>query len=61
MDKEKAKVKALYWSIKDSPVTVYNAIEDMVETSRTADLPKTPAQIVNYGLDIIHNTSESER
>ena len=61
VDKENAKVKALYWNIKDSPVTVYNAIEDMVETSRTADPPKTPAQMVNYGLDIIHNTSDSER
>ena len=55
------KVKTMFWTLSDPPVTIFNAIEDLIELAEAANLPQSQAQIINYGLDIIHKTSDFEQ
>ena len=41
-------------------MTIFTAIEDLVEVAEAAQLPKSNAQIVNYGLYIVRKTSDFE-
>ena len=50
----------MFWTLSDPPVTIFNAIEDLVELAEAANLPKSQAQIINYGLAIIRKTSDFE-
>ena len=54
------KVKTMFWTLSDPPVTIFNAIEDLVELAETANLPKRQAQIFNYNLALIRKTSDFE-
>ena len=60
LDDEEAKVKGLFWNVVDPPVTFFTAIEDFVEMADAAHLPKSNAQIVNFGLHIDRKTSDFE-
>ena len=50
----------MFWTLSDPPVTIFNAIEALVELAEAANLPKSQAQIINYGLAIIRKTSDFE-
>ena len=60
LDECETKVKTMFWTLSDPPVTIFNAIEALVELAEAANLPKSQAQIINYGLAIIRKTSDFE-
>ena len=49
------------WNLQKPSVGIYNAVEELVRAAEAANMPKTSAQIVNYGLDIIKKTSDFEQ
>lgn len=57
---EETKVKEFSWNIVDPPVCIFNLIEDLKSVANAAGVPKTEAQLINYGLDIVRNTGEFE-
>ena len=61
LDDHEAKVRSLFWTLSDPPVTLFNKVEDLVELADAARLPKTNAQIVNMGLHIIRKTQDLEQ
>ena len=61
LDECETKVKNMFWTLSDPPVTIFNAIEDLVELAEAANLPKSQAQIINFGLAIIRKTSDFEQ
>ena len=50
----------MFWNLNDTPVVVYNAGEELVDLSAAGNFPKTQAQIVNIGVEIIHKTQDFE-
>ena len=61
LDDHEAKVRSLFWTLSDPPVTLFNKVEDLVELADAARLPKTNAQIINMGLHIIRKTQDLEQ
>ena len=61
LDECESKVKIMFWTFSEPPVTIFNAIEDLVELAEAANLPKSQAQIINFGLAIIRKTSDFEQ
>ena len=59
--REEASMSSFYWDLRDPPVIMYNKIDDLVSLAEAANMPKTEAQIVNYGLAIIKKTNDFEQ
>ena len=59
--KEEAAMSTFYWDLRDPPVIMFNKIEDLMSLATAARMPKTEAQIVNYGLDLIKRTNDFEQ
>ena len=59
--REEAAMASFFWDLRDLPVIMYNKIDDLVSLAEAANMPKTEAQIVNYGLDIIKKTNDFEQ
>ena len=59
--KEEAAMSTFYWDLRDPPVIMFNKIEDLMSLAEAAGMPKTEAQIVNYGLAIIKRTNDFEQ
>ena len=60
LDDHEATIRSLFWNLSDPPVTLFNAVEDLVELSEAARFPKTNAQIGIMGLHIIRKTQDLE-
>ena len=58
---EEASMATFYWDLRDPPVIMFNKIEDLIGLSAAAGMPKTEAQIINYGLGIIKRTNDFEQ
>ena len=58
---EEASMNAFYWDLNDPPTVMFNKIEELQNLSTAAGMPKTEAQIINYGLAIIKRTNDFER
>ena len=58
LDREEAKFISLFWNISYLPVKIYNIIEYLVDITEAANLCKSPAQVINVGLEIIRNSSD---
>ena len=58
---EEASMASFYWDINDPPVTMFNKIDDLVQLADAAGVPKTDAQIVNYGISFIKKTNDFEQ
>ena len=56
--RQEAKFKALLWNLSDSPVQIYNSIEDLVEIAEAENLSKSPEQVIISGLDIIRKSND---
>ena len=54
------KVTAFAWNVSDAPVVLFNLIEDLQVTAEAAGDPKTAAQLIRYGTNIIQTTGEFE-
>ena len=54
-------MSSFYWDINDPPVTMFNKIEDLANLAEAAGMPKTDAQIVNYGINLIKKTNNFEQ
>ena len=50
LDREAAKVKAFFWNLSDPLVQLYNKIEYLAEIAEAANIRKSPAQVINFGL-----------
>ena len=50
LDECETKVKNMFWTLSDPPVTIFNAIEDLVELAEAANLPKSQAQNVKLAI-----------
>ena len=61
LKREDDKMTTFVWNPNDSPDILYNSIEELRDFAIAAKLPKTPEQIVNYGLDAILKTGAYER
>lgn len=61
LKKEETKLATFVWNPNDSPDLLYNAIEELRDFAIAANLPKTPEQIVSYGLDAIVTTGAYEK
>ena len=59
--REEAAMNSFYWDINDPIVILLNKIDDLVQLADAANMPKTEAQIVNYGLDVIKKTNDFEQ
>ena len=59
--KEEIAMGSFYWDLNDPPVIMFNKIEDLLSLSEAAKMPKTEAQIVNYGLTLIKKTNDFEQ
>ena len=59
--KEEEKVNTYYWPPTDPPDVLFNMIEELAVTAEAASLPKTLAQLINYGLNAVRKTGEYER
>ena len=49
-----------YWDINDPPVLMFSKIKDLAQLAEAAGMPKTEAQIVNYGIAIVKRTNDFE-
>ena len=58
LDIEEDKAKSLFWDLSDTPVKIYNAIEDLVEVSELANISNYPTQVIHFGLNIIRKSSD---
>jgi len=54
---EETKVTEFSWNIVDPPVCIFNLIEGVRSVANAAGVPKTEAQLINYGLDIVRTMS----
>ena len=57
---EEDKVSTFSWNIIDPPVVIFCLIEDLEIIAEAANNQKSDTQLVNYGLDLVRNTSEFE-
>ena len=57
---EEEKVRNFSWNIIDPPVVIFTLIEDLETIAEAARNAKSDTQLLNYGLDIVRNTSEFE-
>jgi hypothetical protein len=57
---EEDKVSTFAWNIIDPPVVIFSLIEDLEIIAEAANNQKSDTQLVNYGLDLVRNTSEFE-
>ena len=60
VEQEEKKVRSFTWNISDPPVCIFNMIDKLAKVAEAANLEKTEAQLVDYGLNIIRNTGEFE-
>ena len=58
--REEAKVEALFCNLSDPPVQIYNTIEDLFDIVEVANICKSLAKVINFGLDIICKSSGCE-
>jgi hypothetical protein len=58
--KEEEKLETFVWNLRDPPIIFYNAIEELVGYAIAAGLPKSPAQVVNFGIGIVRRTNDFE-
>ena len=58
--KDEQAFKSYYWDLQDPPVLLFNKIDDLVQMATAANIPKTEAQIINYGLSTIKKTNDFE-
>ena len=57
---EETKATEFSWKIADSPICIFNVIEDLESVANAAGVPKTEAQLIKYGHNIVRNTDEFE-
>ena len=55
------KVQIYFWNIAEPPNVFYKLIEDLEDIAEAAALPKSTAQLINFGLDVIRKTGEFEK
>ena len=57
---EETKATEFSWKIADSPICIFDLIEDLESVANAAGAPKTEAQLIKYGHNIVRNTDEFE-
>ena len=50
----------MVWKLNDPPIIVYNTVEELVDLAAAGNLPKTKAQIVTIGVEMIRKTQDPE-
>ena len=55
---EEEKVQNFIYNTTDPPIVIFNAIEELSNLSKTANLEKLQQQITNYGLEILRQNGE---
>ena len=50
----------MVWNLNNIPVIVYNTVKELVVLSKSDNVPKTQAQIVNIGVEMILMIQDSE-
>ena len=58
--KEEQKVALMVWNLNDPPVIVYNAVDKLVALAEAGNIPKTQAQILTIGVEMIRKTQAFE-
>ena len=48
----------MVWNLNDPPIIVYNTVEELVDLAAAGNLPKTKAQIVTIGVEMIRKTQD---
>ena len=48
------------YNTSDPPIVIFNAIEELSNLSKAANIEKLQQQIINYGLEILRQTGEFE-
>ena len=54
------KFALLVWNLNNSPVILYNAVKELVDLSASDNFPKTQAQIINIGVEMIQKNQYFE-
>ena len=60
LKQEEDKVRNFSWNISDPPVVIFNLIEDLEIIVEAARNEKSDTQLVNYGIDLVRETTEFE-
>ena len=50
----------MVWNLNDPPIIVYNAVKELVSLELSCNIPKTQAQIVTIGVEMISKTQYFE-
>ena len=48
----------MVWNLNDTPIIVYNTVEELVYLAAAGNVPKTQAQIFTIGVEMISKTQD---